>query len=86
MSGQNGHNYEALGEKYGEKVEYKYGVGGSSPDCYGEHAGRLKFRARVEYAMERGKSREEAEKDNAYLLPKKKPQNAWDRVLEDEDP
>ncbi len=77
--------YEALCEKYGEKVSYKPTAQGVQlPDCYGDHAAQLKFRSRVEYAVSRGKSREQAEKENAHLLPKKKPQTAWDHVLEDE--
>ncbi len=72
--------YEALCRKYGEKIQYSYG----SADCYGEHADSLKYRSRVEYAMEQGKTREEAEKANAYLLPKK-PKTAWDRISEEDE-
>lgn len=77
--------YEALCEKYGEKVQRKPTAQGVPlPDCYGAHAGQLKFRARVEYSMSRGKTREAAEKEHAHLLPKKEPRTAWDKVMEDE--
>lgn len=41
--------YEALCEKYNEKI--RYSVGG--PDCYGEHARLLKERQRREWENER---------------------------------
>lgn len=77
--------YEALCAKYGEKVHHKPTAQGVPlPDCYGEHAAQLKFRSRVEYSMSRGKTRKQAEKEHAHLLPKPKAKTAWDKVLEDE--
>lgn len=75
---------ESLCEKYGEKIRYSPTAQGVQlPDCYGEHAGSLKYRARVEYTMSRGKSRAEAEKEYAHLKPKTKPVTAWDHILKD---
>lgn len=78
--------YEALCEKYGEKVQRKPTVQGVMlPDAYSEHADALKFRARVEYAIERGRTREQAEAEYAYLKPKPKPTTAWDHLDNLED-
>jgi hypothetical protein len=86
--------YEALCAKYGEKVRTKPTAQGVQlPDCYGKHAAEMKFRARVEFAMSHGKTRAQAEKENAHLLPAKKAKKksdgtaktSWDHILDEEE-
>lgn len=88
--------YEALCDKYVEAVQRRPDAYGNMlPDCYGDHAAGLKFRAHVEYAMRHGKTREQAEVGAAHLLPSSKrewaegkgwvakPKTAWDHILKD---